>query len=328
MTDRTIPLDALLDRWVADGLLSTDQAVAIRAVEPGMRVSARPAATPDRAPASTELRSLLTEALGYLGGVVILVAAGLVAARFWHDLSTGGRVALAAVATALLVAAGLRVPRGAGDLYTDPGRRLTAVLLGLGVVGTAVTLGLVGAEVLDLTGEGTALLTSAGAAFTGATLAWRRPSVVQQVATVVPLAVAAGVLASRLGADVFGTGVAIWLVGPAWFALGALGLFGPRRADAPLAAAVCVAGAVTATSTDAGIALALATTVAVVALALAWRDLLLLGIGAVAAFLVLPPAVGAWFPGSLAAPIALLVVGVGLVVVAVTMARGGLRHRG
>ena len=58
-----------------------------------------------------------------------------------------------------------------------------------------------------------------------------------------------------------------------------------------------------------------------VALALARRDLLLLGVGAVAAFLVLPPAVGTWFPGSLAAPVALLLVGVGLVAVAVTMAR-------
>jgi hypothetical protein len=84
-----------------------------------------------------------------------------------------------------------------------------------------------------------------------------------------------------------------------------------------------------ATSTDAGIALALATVVALVVLALARRDLLILGIAAVAAFLVLPPAVSTWFPGSLAAPVALLVVGVGLVAVATVMARGrGVRRSG
>ena len=317
MTNGPVHLDALLTRWVADGLVSAEQADAIRAAERDVPVVAQPEPAGPPAPG----RSLLVEALGYLGGVVILVAAGLVTARFWNDLSEGGRVTLGALATVLLVGAGLRVPRGPGDVLDDPGRRLCAVLLGLGVAGTAVTLGLVAGEVLDLTGESGALLTAGGSAVVAAALAWRRPSVVQQVATVVPLAVGAGTLASLLGAGTFGVGLAIWLVGPAWYALGALGLFGPRRADGPLAAAVCVVGAVAATPTDAGIVLGLLTTVAVVALALVRRDLLLLGVGAVAAFLVLPPAVGTWFPGSLAAPVALLLVGVGLVAVAVTMAR-------
>jgi hypothetical protein len=317
MTTPAVPLDTLLSRWVADGLVSAEQAAAIRDAEPGTAVVAP--AGPE--PAATPGHSLLVEALGYLGGVVILVAAGLVTARFWNDLSGGGRVAIGALATVLLVGAGLRVPRGPGDVLDDPGRRLCAVLLGLGVAGTAVTLGLAANELLDLTGESAALLTAGGTALVAGVLAWRRPSVVQQVATVVPLMVSGGVLASLLGAGTFGVGLAIWLVGPAWYALGTLGLFGPRRADAPLAAAACVVGAVVATPTDAGIVLGLGTTVAVVALALVRRDLLLLGVGAVAAFLVLPPAVGTWFPGSVAAPVALLVVGFGLVAVALTMAR-------
>jgi hypothetical protein len=324
MTTTAVPLDTLLARWVADGLVSAEQAAAIRDAERDTAVVAPPEPPPESAePTGTFStgHALLVEAFGYLGGVVILVAAGLVTARFWGDLSSGGRVALCALATVLLVGVGLRVPRGPGDVIDDPGRRLCAVLLGLGVAGAAVTLGLLANELLDLTGEPAAMLTSGGSALAAAVLAWRRPAVVQQVATVVPLAVGAGVLASLLGAGTFGIGLAIWLVGPAWYALGTLGLFGPRRADAPLAAAVCVVGAVVATPTDAGIVLGLVTTVAVVALALTRRDLLLLGVGALAAFLVLPSAVATWFPGSVAAPLALLVVGFGLLAVALTMAR-------
>ena len=116
MTNGPVHLDALLTRWVADGLVSAEQADAIRAAERDVPVVAQPELAGPPAPG----RSLLVEALGYLGGVVILVAAGLVTARFWNDLSEGGRVTLGALATVLLVGAGLRVPRGPGDVLDDP----------------------------------------------------------------------------------------------------------------------------------------------------------------------------------------------------------------
>jgi hypothetical protein len=49
---------------------------------------------------------LVTEALGYLGGVLILVAAGLITARFWEDMALGLRLGLVAAASVLLLAIG------------------------------------------------------------------------------------------------------------------------------------------------------------------------------------------------------------------------------
>src|SRR5690242_3442087 len=101
MSRRAVPLDALLRRWVGQRLITADQAAAIRHVEkvdlvavPGRLAAVEPAAP--RTP-------LVIEALGYLGGVVILIAATLVTVQFWSDIATGLRVTLALVATAALV---------------------------------------------------------------------------------------------------------------------------------------------------------------------------------------------------------------------------------
>ena len=65
--------------------------------------------------------------------------------------------------------------------------------------------------------------------------------------------------------------------------------------------------------TNAGNVLALVTAAAVVTTAVLFRDLLLLGVGAFGTLLVLPAVITEWFPGRLAAPIAMLAVGAVLV---------------
>ena len=82
-----------------------------------------------------------------------------------------------------------------------------------------------------------------------------------------------------------------------------------------------VVGALTTIPTHAGIVLALATAVAVVATAVLFRDLLLLAVGAFGTLLVLPSSVIELFPGDLAAPIAMLVVGALLVGAGLFIAR-------
>jgi hypothetical protein len=77
-------LQELLDRWVVAGLITTEQAERIRSQEFG--VPARPAASSLGAPAAVRGTSLMTEALGYLGGVLVVIAAGLLTARMWPDL--------------------------------------------------------------------------------------------------------------------------------------------------------------------------------------------------------------------------------------------------
>jgi hypothetical protein len=65
-------------------------------------------------------RSLVTEAVGYLGGVIVVVALGLITGQFWPSLPTSTRLALAGGVTVVLLAAGWAVPGRSGG----PGRRL------------------------------------------------------------------------------------------------------------------------------------------------------------------------------------------------------------
>src|SRR5512133_3692814 len=85
------PLAAQLRRWAAEGLLTQDQAAAILAAEHPR--TPRPAAP-------TRAVSVVVELLGYLGGILAIIGAVLLAARFWPDLATWTRLSLVGLAAA------------------------------------------------------------------------------------------------------------------------------------------------------------------------------------------------------------------------------------
>jgi hypothetical protein len=257
------------------------------------------------------------EALGYLGGVVILVAAGLLADRYWSDLSTSARLAVLAGAAAVLLAAGIAVPHRLGAA----GIRLHAVLWLLSTAATAALLTLVGNDVLHWPGDDIALLTSAGTATLAGALWWRLRTVLQQLALFAALLATAGTATAQLNATSTPSGVALWGTGAVWFLLGWGGLIAPRRAVFVLGALGMLIGAGFTTPTDAGIGLALATVTMLVVTAVLFRDLVLLAVGAAGALQILPSAIVQWFPGDLAAPLALLVVGGLLVAAAIYIAQ-------
>ncbi|HEX3199228.1 MAG TPA: DUF2157 domain-containing protein [Propionibacteriaceae bacterium] len=92
----------LLDRWVERGLIRQEQADRIRSEEDWEA----PPATSTAAAQAGRRGSLIVEALGYLGGILIVVAAVLIANWYWAGIPTSGRVALPAGAAALLAGAG------------------------------------------------------------------------------------------------------------------------------------------------------------------------------------------------------------------------------
>ncbi|MGH7562798.1 MAG: DUF2157 domain-containing protein, partial [Gemmatimonadota bacterium] len=134
-------LEARLARWVRAGLVSEEQARAIRAAERAEGVV-------------PEESSLAATALGYLGASVALVGGVVAASREWADVGTGSRLALAAGATLLLLAAGWVVRRREHPAL----RSLEGFLWFLSAGGAAFTAGLVGHDVLDLEGRTMALL--------------------------------------------------------------------------------------------------------------------------------------------------------------------------
>jgi hypothetical protein len=307
-----------LPEWVHAGLLSPEQADRIREHE-----ADRPQ------PAQRHTASLVTEGLGYVGGALVLVAALTIADRYWGELGSAARIALVLGASVLLVVAGAVVAAPA----RSAGYRLRAVTWALAVVATGGWLALLAEQVLGTDDERTVLCAAGGAALLAAALWWRHRTALQQAVFVAAITVAVGTAASLLPAD-DGTlvGLALWGWGTAWLLVGAgrllAGGTSGRTAADICGGAVAILGALLTVDADLGTVLAIATSALLVVGGVVARDLVLLGVGAVATLVLVPTVVGQWFPGTLVAPMALLVVGAFLVVAALLVARrrkAGLR---
>lgn len=306
----------LLDRWVAEGLISGAQADRIRQVDAGQvsewsAAGSAPPGRPDRT-------SLVTEALGYVGGILILVAAGTLLARVWSDLSLVAELMIVGLLTVVLLVAGMLVP--AAELAARA--RLRAVLWLLSTVGMAGFLALLASDGFDWAAADAAVFAAGGTSIY-AGLLWRsQRHVVQQAGLLAALAWTAASTVAELsgGPDVL-PGLAVLGVGVAWSALGWGGWLGARRPAYLMGAATAAFGSVVLTDVAWGHVVALLTVAAIIVVAVLFRDLVLLAIGALLALVVLPSAVDRFFPGILAVPVALLLAGSILIGIASAMSR-------
>jgi len=325
-------VSAAIERWVTDGIITAEQATRMRvdlttsltepltdlqAVPPGG--SLVPASVP-----RTSRAALVTEALGYLGGVIILVALGLVVGNVWDELTVGVRLTIVAVAALLLLVAGALIPARLGAT----GTRLRSVLWVASSASLAALLGLGASEWTAWSDEGVVTFAAFGAALYSAVLWWVHRHLLQHVAVFVALLAGLGTGVSMLphagmlpGLAVWGVSVACLAFSWAWLALSWGGVLPDRQVGMVLGAVGMVVASAALVSEGLGVALALATVGALIGLALTFRDLLLLGIGAVGTLMVLPPIMGRYFPGALAPALVLLAVGVLLVVAAVLTTR-------
>lgn len=295
-----------LDRWVARGLLAPEQAQRI--------LHSERAAPGPRPPAS-----LVTEALGYVGGVLVLVGTVVLTGDIWSDLPLGGQLALAAGATVLLLVAGAALPSRRGAPA-----RLRAVCWLLAVGALAGTAALLGDDALGLPGDGTGLLATGSASVVAGVLWWFHRTVVQLAALVAATVGAAATATSLLpGSDDPLVGLAVWGVGAVWTVLGLGAAVPGPRAAVLLGGAAVVLGGFLLTDAGWGTVLAVVSAVALVAGGVALRELPLLVVGSVAVLVTVPTVVSQYFPDTLTAPFVLLAVGVVLVVGALWTARRG-----
>jgi hypothetical protein len=314
-----VPSDvsAAIERWLGDAIITPQQATQMRADLPAPAPPAGAQGGPPTPMPRTPRAALVTEALGYLGGVIILVALGLVAGSLWDELSVGVRLALIGVITVLLLVAGALIPARLGVT----GTRLRSVLWLASSAALAALLGLSASEWTSWSDETLVMFAALGTALYSAVLWWAHRHLLQQVAVFVALLVSVGTGVSLLPDAGALPGLAVWGVGAAWLALAWGGLIPGRQVGTVLGAVGMVAGSVTMLDEGWTVVLALATVSALIGLALIFRDLYLLGIGAVGTLLVLPPIMGRYFPGALAPALALLGLGVLLVGAAVVTTR-------
>lgn len=303
------PLGHLVDEWVSAGIITPEQ---------GGQILARSGATSVPGAEPLRMGAVAVEALGYLGGVVVVVGCALLASLYWSDLSDAVQVVLLTAVALILLAAGIAVPQRLDGLAV----RLRSVLWAGTTAATVATLVVYTANFWSASALEHQGVFVTGAATVLAVALWARHRVIlQQVVMMALAAVTAGMLIADVGSEEAWPGTGVWVVGLVWLALGWAGMLRPARLARALGAATMIIGSMITGGTDGGTVLMLVTAVAVVALAVLVRDLALLVVGALGLLQAIPAAVSLWFPNSLVAALALLVVGVGLVGLAVWIAR-------
>lgn len=295
-----------LDRWTAAGLISAEQAERILTAEGASALPERDGRV-----------SLVAEGLGYVGGVLVLVAAGTIAGRYWTELGDAGQLALVFGASVLLLAVGALLPTRLGAA----GSRLRSVswLIGLVLFGTGFALL---ADDLELPGDTAALITGAASALLALPLWWRQRSILQQAGVLAALALTVGAAAAHLpydGEEV--AGIAIWGLGLAWVLLGWSEVITPWLAASILGGVPVLIGASLTLGTDWGIWAMVGFGALLIVAGMFVHDLVLLAVGSVAVLIAVPVLLDRFFPDTLAAPLGVLIVGGLLVAAGVVTAR-------
>jgi hypothetical protein len=303
----------LVSGWVAEGIITDEQADRIRARDGRFLTALAPA------PARPSMMPLVVEALGYLGGAIVVVATVLIAQQYWADLGNTVRLGLLGAAALFLLVGGWLVP----TRLEDVGTRMRSVVWVVSVAALAGFLGVWGSKVADLHGSDLALVVTGGTAAYAMAMFLARPSALQQLAMMGLIGgTATAALANVVGGDSW-PGVGFWVVGVAWIVLGQVGALRPVRLARVAGAVLTLIGSMMTTSNlaDPALVFSLLTVTAVVTLAVVLSDLALLAVGSLGAIQAIIAAANEWFPNSLAAAVALLLVGGGLVATAIWIAR-------
>ena len=311
----------LLDRWAQQGLVTPVQVEQIMRAE----VSGAPATgAVDEGLPVRRGNSLVVEALAYLGGVLALAAALLLVQMWWHDLSTGFRLAVPLSAAVSLLLAGLLVPGEAAERV-----RLRSALWLLGTAAWAATVAVFGDQVLDAEPRDTLLMVGLAGVTVALPLYLRARTAAQQLGLFVTLAMTAAAVGLRAGWDEPTlAGLGVWLVALTWFVLGERRVLLPSEPVRYTAAIALVVGTLMMQGALGGQALALVTIALLVTWGVHSDSLGLLVVACVGALEMIPSAVMYFFPdgGRIVVPLALLAVGSLLVATAVTVTRRRARR--
>lgn len=168
-----------------------------------------------------------------------------------------------------------------------------------------------------------ALTTSAASLVYAVPLWWRTRSALQHLA-----AFGAAVAGLETGIDridpragTFSFGIAIWVFALAWGIAVSRGRLVPTPIGTLLSGAGALAGAIIAMDHSAGVLLAITTVAGLFACGVQMYQVPLIGIGAVGTLYVVPDAAARYLPGSVAAALAVAVVGLVLLGAALWLAR-------
>lgn len=297
-----------LARWTAAGLIDVEQAGRIEAAERERAVTLPRRRLP-----------LVAEVLGYVGAVIAITAIVATVHQLWSHVPTA-----VVMATAGVIAVGLLLAGAALRTATDPApARLRSVLWLLSTASAAAFVAMLTGSYLHLAGADRALTTSAASLVFAVPLWWQNRSALQHLAA---FGTAVAVLVTGIDridphAGTFPFGIAIWVLALAWGTAVSGGRLAPAPVGMLLSGAGALVGAIIAMDHSAGVLLAIATVGGLFACGVLMHQVPLIGIGAAGTLYVVPHAAARYLPGSVAAPLAVAVVGLVLLGVALWLAR-------
>jgi hypothetical protein len=301
-------LDRMLERWTGAGLISADQARAIRAAEE--RDGRAPRATP-----------AVAEVIAYVGALFALSAVASIASGFWSNLAVEEQLGLLALATGILWAGGWWM-RGRGNPARD---RLVTVLWFLSAGGIWWLADVAATDLWELEDGYALIIGLALSLYAGLLYLYRRTSL-QQIAVACGVGFLCGGLSDIAGGDDW-FGLFLWVAGVGWIALARAGVLNPRRTGFALGAVGVLTGPEAMVleffeNPDGwGLALGLISAGALLYLSVLFAEMVLLGLGAVGLFIFLVQIIEQYLADGLGGPLALLVAGVALLLVALVVVR-------
>ena len=281
----------------------------------------RPELTPPTAADEAQPRriSLLMEAIGYIGTILVLAGAFAFAQQRWKDISEGGRFAILAVATGVFLAIGAFVWSSAEPAL----RRLAAVTWAVSVAAFAGSAGMLNL-LLDTSGK-TPFLTIATSTAAYAVVLWvlHRHGVQQAVAFGASCVSVASIV-NYVITDASGWMITLplWAMGIAWASAGWLRRVDPWFVAFPLGLLVAlVAPATIDQPSGLRFGLGIATATTVMAFAVVEKLTPALAMGSVAELGYVIGAVTYYFGHTLGVPASLAIAGLLILTMAAAAAR-------
>jgi hypothetical protein len=319
--ERGRPVADAIGQWVAAGLLTPEQADALRAYEQAPTPAAGPTVPRPATPSPARRVAVVAEAMGYLGGILALVGLALVVARYWPDMATAARLGLSGVGAVVFSGAGVLVSESA-----DPAlARLRGFLWLLATAALGLFTGLLAVDAFGVTTTETVVLMCAGVVATASALLWSgRERPLQQLTFLGAVVVFGGALT----AEVTGpgpVGLTIWAFGALYLALGLRRHIPQPLLGEGVGAVAIVIGAMMVASEWQAFGLLFATASAIGLLALAvvpgaartTADIAVLAASGAIAFLFLTPGTVAYFAHDAAGATALVIWAFGAALLAV-----------
>lgn len=268
----------------------------------------------------TTWRILLTEAVAYIGAILILAGGIAAVGQQWHSISAWGRVGVFAGVAVVFLMVGIVVRR-----VDQPAiQRLADVVWFLSVAGVAGAVGFAVHDVYQNTAEVTALAVGAGITVYSAALWLLRRHAPQNFALFTALIVTiCGVIVTIDNSpSSLAFAISLWVFGLAWAGLGWQRYVEPLWVTVPSGVILAlIAPDLAAGKYGWAYAIGIATAAAAMAASVPLRNTPLLALGALAMFGYVTSMVIRYFQGSLGAPGALAIAGVLILGLAAVTAR-------